>query len=167
MASSSNGASSASRSSSSEDDSKHILDEKKRKRMVSNRESARRSRIRKQKLLDDLTGQVSQLTKDNNQILTSIDITTQLYTNVEAENSVLRAQMAELSARLQSLNEIVDFINSSNGVFQNHNDNISEAPYLHPQNQISDDDTFMNPWEYSSFYVNQPMMMASADLIMY
>ena len=146
MATSSTGASSASstlRRSSSEEDFQQILDERKRKRMLSNRESARRSRMRKQKHMDDLMGQVSQLTKDNNQILTSMNITTQLYLNVEAENSVLRAQMTELSTRLQSLNEIIDFINSSNGVFENHDNNF-EAAHYH-QNQINDD-TFMNPW---------------------
>ncbi|XVF17948.1 hypothetical protein REPUB_Repub10bG0169000 [Reevesia pubescens] len=167
MATSSTGASSASstlRSSSSEEDFQQTLDERKRKRMLSNRESARRSRMRKQKHVDDLMGQVSQLTKDNNQILTSTNIATQLYLNVEAENSVLRAQMAELSTRLQSLNEITDFISSSNGFFaddQNNNFDDQAAHYLHHQ---INDDTFMNPW--SSFSVNQPIM-ASADMIMY
>ncbi|GMJ07905.1 basic leucine-zipper 44 [Hibiscus trionum] len=157
MASSSNGATSASSTlggSSSSEDFQQILDERKRKRMVSNRESARRSRMRKQKHLDELMGQVSELTKHNNQILTSIDATSQLYLNVEAENSVLRAQMSELSTRLQSLNEIIDFINSSN---------FDQAAYYHPHHQINDD-TFMNPW--NSFSVNQPFM-ASADMILY
>ncbi|OMO56977.1 hypothetical protein CCACVL1_26123 [Corchorus capsularis] len=161
MATSSTGASSASstllRSSSSEEDFQKIpVDERKRKRMLSNRESARRSRMRKQKHLDDLTEQVSQLTKDKNQILSSMNVTTQLYLNLEAENSILRAQMAELSSRLQSLNEIVDFINTSNGVFEND----------HFDHQINDFDAFnMNPW--GSFAVNNQPIMASADMIMY
>ncbi|XP_022752318.1 bZIP transcription factor 11-like [Durio zibethinus] len=161
VAISSSGASSASstlRSSSSEEDFQQILDERKRKRMLSNRESARRSRMRKQKHLDDLMEQVSQLTKDNNQILSSINITTQLYLNVDDEKSVLRAQMTELSTRLQSLNEIIDFINSSNGVFEN----FDQAAHHHHHH--INDDTFMNPW--SSFSVNQTIM-ASADMIMY
>ncbi|XVF15816.1 hypothetical protein REPUB_Repub09cG0189000 [Reevesia pubescens] len=165
MATSSTGASSASstlRNSSSDEDFQQILDERKRKRMLSNRESARRSRMRKQKHQDDLMGQLSQLTKDNNQILTSMNITTQLYMNVEAENSVLRAQMAELSTRLQSLNEINDFINSSNGVFENENSNFDQTSHHRHHHQINDD-SFMNPW--GSFSVNQPIM-ASADMIM-
>ncbi|XVE82560.1 hypothetical protein DITRI_Ditri16bG0015200 [Diplodiscus trichospermus] len=155
MATSSTGASSPSstlRSSSSEEDFQQILDEKKRKRKLSNRESARRSRMRKQEHMGDLTAQVSQLAKDNNQILASIGITTQLYLNSEAENSVLRAQMSELSTRLQSLNEIIDLINSSNGVSENHY-------------QINDDTSFMDPW--ISFSVNHQPIMASADMIMY
>lgn len=90
-----------------------LMDQRKRKRMQSNRESARRSRMRKQKHLDDLMAQVSQLRKENGQILSSINVTTQHYVNVESENSVLRAQMMELSQRLQSLNDILNYINSS------------------------------------------------------
>ena len=49
---------------------------------------------------------VADLRKKNNQIMTSINLTTQHYINVEAENSILRAQAMELSQRLDSLNEI-------------------------------------------------------------
>lgn len=83
------------------------MDDSKRKRMESNRESARRSRMRKQKHLDDLNSQVSQLRNENNQILAGISVATQHFLNVEAENSILRAQMTELSHRLESLNEII------------------------------------------------------------
>ncbi|KAG4169048.1 hypothetical protein ERO13_A12G062200v2 [Gossypium hirsutum] len=165
MATSSSGASSGSstlRSSSSSEDFQPILDERKRKRMLSNRESARRSRMRKQKHLDELMAQVSNLTNHNNQIHTSINVTTQLYSNVEAENLVLRAQMTELSNRLQSLNEIIHFINSSNGVLQNDT-NFDQAAYCHPHHQLNDD-SLMNPWNFST--TNQPFM-PSADMMMY
>lgn len=84
--------------------------------MESNRESAKRSRAKKQKHLDDLTAQIAQVSKENNQISISINVATQHYVNLEAENSVLRAQMMELTQRLHSLNEILDFINSSTAV---------------------------------------------------
>uniref|UniRef100_D6MKP3 Transcription factor n=1 Tax=Lycoris longituba TaxID=272140 RepID=D6MKP3_9ASPA len=87
------------------------MDLRKRKRMQSNRESARRSRQRKQKHLDDLNAQVSQLRKENGQIVTALNITTQHYLGVEAENSVLRTQMMELRNRLESLNEILSIVN--------------------------------------------------------
>ncbi|RHN61327.1 putative transcription factor bZIP family [Medicago truncatula] len=110
MASSSGTSSGSSllQNSGSEEDLQALMDQRKRKRMISNRESARRSRMRKQKHLDDLVSQVSKLRKENQEILTSVNITTQKYLSVEAENSVLRAQMGELSNRLESLNEIVD-----------------------------------------------------------
>ncbi|ESQ50644.1 hypothetical protein EUTSA_v10022883mg [Eutrema salsugineum] len=108
------------RSSSSSDggnpsDSVVAVDERKRKRMLSNRESARRSRMRKQKHVDDLTAQINQLSSDNRQILTSLTVTSQLYMKIQAENSVLTAQMSELSTRLESLNEIVDLVTTNNG----------------------------------------------------
>ncbi|KAJ7957792.1 BZIP transcription factor [Quillaja saponaria] len=103
----------------SEEDLQLLMDQRKRKRMESNRESARRSRMRKQQHLDELTAQMTQLNKENSQILTSINDTTQHYLNVEADNSILRAQMAELNHRLESLNEILNYINTSNnGVFE-------------------------------------------------
>lgn len=89
------------------------MDQRKRKRMISNRESARRSRLRKQKHHDDLMAQVNQLRKENHQILTGFNVTIQHYLNVEAENSILRAQAAELSHRLHSLNEIVGFLSAA------------------------------------------------------
>jgi len=101
----------------SEGDLQVVMDQRKRKRMLSNRESARRSRMRKQKHLNDLMEQVAQLRKENNHILTTISVTTQHFVNVDAENSVLRAQMGELSQRLQSLNDILSYMNTNNGGF--------------------------------------------------
>ncbi|ESQ27596.1 hypothetical protein EUTSA_v10019604mg [Eutrema salsugineum] len=90
-----------------------LIDERKRKRKQSNRESARRSRMRKQKHMDDLTAQVAHLRKENGQIVAGIAVTTQHYVAIEAENSILRAQLLELNHRLSSLNEIVDFVESA------------------------------------------------------
>lgn len=143
----------------SEADLQHLMDQRKRKRMQSNRESARRSRMRKQQHLDDLMGQVTQLRKENNQILTSINITTQHLMNVEAENSVLKAQMEELSQRLESLTEILNYINSSNGVFETHEPNNT---LLHHHQASADHNSFINPWNL--LYVNQPIM-ATADML--
>lgn len=84
-----------------------MRDMRKRKRMVSNRESARRSRVRKQKLLDDLTAQMNNLTAENHHLLANINLLTHLYFNVESENSVLRAHLSDLDHRLRSLNQII------------------------------------------------------------
>ncbi|CAF2181007.1 hypothetical protein BRARA_G02227 [Brassica rapa] len=90
-----------------------LLDERKRKRKQSNRESARRSRMRKQQHLDDLAAQVTHLRKENGHFIAGIAVTTEHYVTMEAENSILRAQLLELNHRLDSLNEIVDFVESS------------------------------------------------------
>ncbi|KAH7524129.1 hypothetical protein FEM48_Zijuj06G0086200 [Ziziphus jujuba var. spinosa] len=123
--------------------------------MQSNRESARRSRMRKQQHLDELVAQVAQLRKESNQIITRINFTTRDLMKVESENSVLRAQMAELSQRLQSLNDILNYINNnnSNGVLESDHHNL--------QNNA---ETLMNPWNLLCF--NQPIM-ATADMLPY
>lgn len=122
--------------------------------MISNRESARRSRLRKQKQLDDLMTQVAQLRKENSQILSSINVTTHHYLNVEAENSILNAQVAELSHRLQSLNEINSFLTGAGtGV---------EEPYF--INEPADE--LMNSsWNYLN--VHQPIMASADSLLQY
>ncbi|CAA3024797.1 bZIP transcription factor 11-like [Olea europaea var. sylvestris] len=103
----------------SEDKLQDLMDQRKRTRMQSNRESARRSRMKKQKRLDDLSAQIAQLRNKNSHILTSLNLTTQDCMKMEAENLVLKAQFVELSERLQSLNEILNYIKSnSNRMFE-------------------------------------------------
>ncbi|XP_023538456.1 bZIP transcription factor 44-like [Cucurbita pepo subsp. pepo] len=162
MASSSGNSSGSTRllNSGSEEDLQVLMDQRKRKRMQSNRESARRSRMRKQQHLDELMAQVARLRKDNAQILSNINITSQLYMNVEAENSVLRAQMEELTQRLQSLEEISNCIDISgnNGGFGE----AEEEAFQIQTNAATD--SFMNSMNF--LYVNQPIM-ATADIFHY
>ncbi|KAI4316852.1 hypothetical protein L6164_024792 [Bauhinia variegata] len=144
MASSSGASSSIStkfQSSGSEEDLQLVMEQRKRKRMQKNRESAKRSRMRKQKQLDDLMAQVAELRKENSDIVSDINVITQLYVNVEGENNILRAQMVELSQRLQSLNYILNYINKSTGIYET--------------------DSFLNPM--NMLCLNQPIM-ASPDI---
>lgn len=104
-------------SSGSDSDPKYAnMDERKRKRMISNRESARRSRVRKQQHLDELMGQVTKLKSENAEISQRIDAATQLYVAVESENNVLRAQLMELADRLQSLNSLLQIVEEVSGL---------------------------------------------------
>ncbi|CAI9110838.1 OLC1v1010927C1 [Oldenlandia corymbosa var. corymbosa] len=167
-------------SGSSDEDLQQIMDIRKRKRMISNRESARRSRMRKQKHLDDMLSQVNQLREENNQILSNLNLTTRLFLNVESENSVLRAQLNELTHRLKSLNDIVSCLNGANND-NNYNNNNNNNYAINPcstnmLNGTEDDDEFsqmlngigdfdfLNPWNLLN--VNQPIM-ASPDVFMY
>lgn len=152
----SSGSSSLQNSGSEGDKDRGVMDQRKRKRMLSNRESARRSRMRKQQHLEGLSAELDQLKKENEQINSNIGITTQLYMNVESENAILRAQMAELSNRLQSLNEIIDFINSTNYLMQNE---------AQETNEFNDCGFMMDAW--NSLPINQLPIMASADMLMY
>ncbi|MBA0548668.1 hypothetical protein Golob_019754 [Gossypium lobatum] len=107
-------------------------DERKRKRMLSNRESARRSRIRKQKQLEDLVNEVSALQKDNSQLSEKINVATQRYAEMECANNVLRAQAMELTERLRSLNSVLHIVEEVGGYAVD----IPEIP-----------DPLMKPWQ--------------------
>ncbi|XP_022137855.1 bZIP transcription factor 44-like [Momordica charantia] len=143
-------------SSGSEEELRQLMDQRKRKRMQSNRESARRSRMRKQQHLDGLMGQVANLRENKNQIVSRINLTTHLFLNVEAENSVLRAQIMELSHRLESLNQILFHINNTAAEEQEDDDFLPSF----------DDDSYFdihNPFANSFFLAQHQPIMASAD----
>ncbi|KAE9611856.1 hypothetical protein Lal_00048875 [Lupinus albus] len=127
------------------------IDERKRKRMISNRESARRSRLRKQKLLEDLTEEVNRLQGASKEITETIKKKEDAYLKMESANNILRAQTMELTDRLQSLNSIIKRAEEVNG-----NSFSIEKP------QISD--PLMNPWQLS--YPFHPLM-ASPDMFLH
>ncbi|XP_021768754.1 bZIP transcription factor 53-like [Chenopodium quinoa] len=108
------------------------MDERKRKRMLSNRESARRSRMKKQQHLDELLKEVNQLKSQNSEIAQKTDVVTQHYIAFESENNVLRAQMMELTDRLRSLNSVLQFMQDASGFAMD----IPEIP-----------DTLLEPWQ--------------------
>lgn len=144
-------------SSGSEEELRQLMDQRKRKRMQSNRESARRSRMRKQQHLDGLMAQVSQLRENKNQMISRINLTTHLFLNVEAENSVLKAQILELTHRLDSLNQILFQIN-------NNNNNEEEDHFLLNFHDFDFDLDFdHNPLFLNSFFLTQQPIVASAD----
>lgn len=131
-------------------------DESRLKRMASNRESAKRSRIRKQKHLTELTTQISQLKSKNNLIRTNMSVTNDMHVTLEAENSVLKAQLAELSQRLESLNDqIMDCLKSNNDVMAT---NDCDAVLM-----IDDDTDLLDLWNVVQF--GQPDE-ACADMFM-
>lgn len=93
----------------------HLDDERKKKRMLSNRESARRSRMRKQQHLDELLNQAAQLQKENDEIVKRVNQMTEMFSKFDSDNNILRAQMAELADRLQSLNSVLRVIEEISG----------------------------------------------------
>lgn len=134
-----------------------LIDQRKRKRMQSNRESARKSRMRKQKHLDDLRGQIDKLMNDNSQIVTTVRVTTHQFLQLEAENSILTAQMGELSHRLDSLNEMINSMNSNRSNYTtSHCTNGTSGMF-----EFEQPDFFNNPW--NMMYLNQQPIMASAN----
>lgn len=79
------------------------MDERKQKRMLSNRESARRSRLRKQQHLDELRAQVAHLRAENTDMMARYGIASQRYSQITGENVVLRAHAADLSRKLHQV----------------------------------------------------------------
>ncbi|KAK7337518.1 hypothetical protein VNO77_18097 [Canavalia gladiata] len=122
------------------------IDERKRKRMLSNRESARRSRMRKQKQLEDLTDEVSRLQGANKKLVESIKAKEEACVETEAANSILRAQTMELADRLRFLNSILEIAEEVSGF----DVEIPEIP-----------DPLLKPWQIP--HPTQPIM-ASANM---
>lgn len=108
------------------------IDDRKRKRMLSNRESARRSRMRKQKQLEDLLNESSIVQNEINQLTQSIDIIAQRHTEMEAANNALRDLKMELSERLRVLNSVLQIAEDVGGMEVD----IHEVP-----------DCLMEPWQ--------------------
>ncbi|URE17582.1 Opaque-2 heterodimerizing protein [Musa troglodytarum] len=71
------------------------------KRMLSNRESARRSRRRKQEHLNELEAQVSQLRVENSSLLKRLTNMNQKYNEAAADNRLLKADVETLRARVK------------------------------------------------------------------
>lgn len=91
-------------------------DEKKRKRMLSNRESAKRSRMKKQQQLDDLTKQASELKSQNEQLLLQVHLLTQQNMFMDSNNVILRTEFNSLKDRLQFLNSTIRRMEKISGI---------------------------------------------------
>ncbi|KAE8688486.1 Light-inducible protein CPRF2 [Hibiscus syriacus] len=82
-------------------------DAKRVRRMLSNRESARRSRRRKQAHLTELETQVSQLRVENASLLKRLSDISQKYNNAAVDNRVLKADVETLKAKVKMTEESV------------------------------------------------------------
>ncbi|KAK6154945.1 hypothetical protein DH2020_009207 [Rehmannia glutinosa] len=80
-----------------------IINERKQRRMISNRESARRSRMRKQKHLDELWSQVVWLRNENHQLMDKLNHASERHDRVLQENAQLKEEASELRQMLTNM----------------------------------------------------------------
>jgi hypothetical protein len=92
-------------------------DVKRVRRMLSNRESARRSRRRKQAHLTELETQVSQLRGENSTLVKRLTDVSQKYTESAVDNRVLKADVETLRAKVKMAEETVKRITGLNPMF--------------------------------------------------
>ncbi|XP_057952718.1 basic leucine zipper 43 [Malania oleifera] len=81
----------------------NLINERKQRRMISNRESARRSRMRKQKHLDELWSQVVWLRNENHQLIDKLNHVSESHDRVLQENAQLKEETSELRQMLSDL----------------------------------------------------------------
>ncbi|XP_054803019.1 light-inducible protein CPRF2-like isoform X2 [Prosopis cineraria] len=92
-------------------------DAKRVRRMLSNRESARRSRRRKQAHLTELETQVSQLRVENSSLLKRLTDVSHKYNESGVDNRVLKADIETLRAKVKMAEETVKRITGLNPMF--------------------------------------------------
>ncbi|KAK9277207.1 hypothetical protein L1049_006746 [Liquidambar formosana] len=80
-----------------------IIDERKQRRMISNRESARRSRMRKQKHLDELWSQVVRLRTENHNLIDKLNHVSECHDRVLQENARLKEEASDLRQMFTNL----------------------------------------------------------------
>ncbi|KAK1421985.1 hypothetical protein QVD17_24795 [Tagetes erecta] len=73
-----------------------LINERKRRRMISNRESARRSRMRKQRHLDELWLLVVGLRNENQQLIDKLNNFSETHDRVVRENTQLKEEVSGL-----------------------------------------------------------------------
>ncbi|KAK5783073.1 basic leucine zipper 4-like [Gossypium arboreum] len=84
-----------------------VIDERKRRRMISNRESARRSRMRKQKHLENLRNQVNRLKLENRELTNQLRLVLCHCHRVATDNNRLRSEHSILRRKLSDTHQIL------------------------------------------------------------
>ncbi|KAG0451745.1 hypothetical protein HPP92_026013 [Vanilla planifolia] len=97
-------------------------DAKRFRRMLSNRESARRSRRRKQAQLSDLEAQVSQLRVENSSLLKRLTDVNQKYNEAAVDNRVLKADVETLRAKVKMAEDNVKRVTGMSPMFPTMSD---------------------------------------------
>jgi coenzyme F420-reducing hydrogenase alpha subunit len=130
-------------------------DNRREKRRLSNRESARRSRLRKQQHLDELVQEVARLKAENARVLGRANDIAGQYVRVDQENTVLRARAAELGERLRSVNQVLRVVEEFSGVA------------MDIQEECPPDDPLLRPWQIPYPATAMPIAATATHMLQY
>ncbi|XP_076911989.1 light-inducible protein CPRF2-like [Bidens hawaiensis] len=143
-------------------------DAKRVRRMLSNRESARRSRRRKQAHLTELETQVSQLRVENSSLLKRLTDISQKYNEAAVDNRVLKADVETMRAKVKMAEESVKRITGFNPMIQPVSDISTMGPM--PSYSCSPSDTstdtvvpLQDDMKQQHFYQGQPPPPAATN----
>lgn len=89
------------------------VEEKKRRRMISNRESARRSRIRRQKLVVDLANEKALLEKRLADGYKKYSAITEGHSTLQSENDILISEKMRLINYLEKVHLLLKYISEN------------------------------------------------------
>ncbi|XP_073057063.1 basic leucine zipper 43-like [Primulina eburnea] len=81
----------------------NIIDERKKRRMISNRESARRSRMRKQRHLDELRSHILHLRTKHHNLIDKVNILSESHEKILHENARLKKEASDLREMVTEL----------------------------------------------------------------
>ncbi|KAF3324387.1 light-inducible protein CPRF2-like isoform X1 [Carex littledalei] len=93
------------------------VDAKRMRRMLSNRESARRSRRRKQAHLTELEAQVSQLRVENSSLVKRLSEINQKYSDAAVDNRVLKADVETMRAKVKMAEDSVKRVTGTSSLY--------------------------------------------------
>ncbi|KAL1551188.1 hypothetical protein AAHA92_19062 [Salvia divinorum] len=102
-----------------------VIDERKQRRMISNRESARRSRMRKQRHLDELWSQVLHLRTENHSLIEKLNHVSESHERAVQENAKLKEEASDLRQLLTDIQ-----ISNSYSIFRDLDDIPCNTAYL-------------------------------------
>ncbi|KAK1367664.1 Basic leucine zipper 9 [Heracleum sosnowskyi] len=114
-------------------------DVKRIKRMVSNRESARRSRRRKQAHLVDLEQQVDQLRGENSTLFKNLTNANQQFKDANMNNRVLKSDVEALRAKVKLAEDMVtrgSLTSSISNLLQNHLNTSPQSFGMHNMDRV-------------------------------
>ncbi|KAG6396691.1 hypothetical protein SASPL_142846 [Salvia splendens] len=103
-----------------------LHDERKQRRMLSNRESARRSRMRKQRHLDELWSQVLRLRTDNHNLIQKLNDMAESHDRVVEENARLKEETKDLQKKLMDVQ-----VDNSYSIFSDLDELSCNSAHLH------------------------------------